>query len=90
MKHASHPEIIARLKRAQGHLASVLKMLEDGRPCPDIAQQLHAVENAIGNAKRTLIHDHIDHCLDDGIGGNHGGGPGHDSIKDLKLIAKFL
>lgn len=29
----------------------------------EIAPQLHAVEKAIANAKRTLIHDHIDHCL---------------------------
>ncbi len=86
MKHASHPDIIARLKRAQGHLASVLKMLEDDRPCPDIAQQLHAVENAIGNAKRELIHDHIEHCLEDSQEGEQG----HDAIKELKLIAKFL
>ena len=86
MQHASHSDIIARLKRAQGHLTSVLKMLEEGRPCPDIAQQMHAVENAIGNAKRELIHDHIEHCLNDTGGGDQG----HDSIKDLKLIAKFL
>ena len=34
-------------------------------PCVDLAQQLHAVESAISNAKRELIHDHIEHCLDD-------------------------
>lgn len=86
MKHASHPHIIARLKRAQGHLASVLKMLEDNRPCPEIAQQLHAVENAIGNAKRELIHDHIEHCLEYSQEGEQGQG----TIRELKLIAKFL
>lgn len=86
MKHASHPAIIARLKRAQGHLASVLAMLEDDRPCLDISQQLHAVENAIGNAKREMIHDHIEHCLQDSSEGDHS----HDAIKELKLIAKFL
>lgn len=86
MKHASHPDIIARLKRAQGHLASVLKMLEEGRPCPDIAQQMHAVENAIGNAKRELIHNHIEHCLED----SGEGSSDHDAIKELKRIAKFL
>ena len=32
MKHASHPAIITRLKRAHGHLAAVLSMFEDGRP----------------------------------------------------------
>ena len=63
MKHASHPEILKRLKRAYGHLAAVITMLEENRPCLDLAQQIHAVENAIGNAKRELIHDHIEHCL---------------------------
>jgi len=46
------PEIGTRLKRAQGHLAAVIDMLESGRPCMDLAQQLHAVEKAIGNAKK--------------------------------------
>lgn len=62
--HRSHPKVSARLKRAKGHLAAVIAMIEDGRPCAEIAQQLHAVEKAVTQAKRTLIHDHIDHCLD--------------------------
>ena len=62
--HATHPAIVKRLKRANGHLASVIKMIEDAQPCTDIAQQLHAVEKAIQQAKRTLIQDHIDHCFD--------------------------
>jgi len=63
--HLSHPRIAARLKRANGHLSSVISMIEEGRPCADIAQQLQAVEKAITNAKRELIFDHIDHCLED-------------------------
>lgn len=64
MKHTSHPDIVNRLKRAEGHLKSILVMFEEGRGCLDLAQQLHAVEAAIGNAKRELIHDHIEHCLE--------------------------
>jgi DNA-binding FrmR family transcriptional regulator len=63
--HAAHSKVVARLKRANGHLRSVIEMIEQGRPCLEIAQQLHAVEKAVTNAKRLLIHDHIDHCLDD-------------------------
>lgn len=59
------PEIAARLKRAQGHLAAVIEMLEARRPCLDLAQQLHAVEKAIGNAKKELIKDHINHCMEE-------------------------
>ncbi|MEL7467109.1 MAG: metal-sensing transcriptional repressor [Pseudomonadota bacterium] len=62
--HASHPAMVARLKRADGHLRAVIEMIEARRPCLDIAQQLQAVEKAVANAKRTLIHDHVDHCLD--------------------------
>jgi uncharacterized protein len=58
-----YPQIQARLKRAQGHLAAVIEMLEAGRPCLDLAQQLHAVEKALGNAKKELIKDHIHHCM---------------------------
>jgi uncharacterized protein len=56
------PEVSARLKRAHGHLAAVIDMLESGRPCLDLAQQLHAVEKAVGNAKKELIKDH--HCME--------------------------
>ncbi len=66
--HQTHPDIIKRLKRAAGHLAGVIEMIEAGRPCLDLAQQLHAVEAAITNAKRTLIHDHLDHCLESTVG----------------------
>jgi uncharacterized protein len=31
----------------------------------DLAQQLHAVEKAIGNAKKELIKDHIHHCMEE-------------------------
>jgi uncharacterized protein len=62
--HATHPAVIARLKRADGHLRAVIDMIEAGKPCLEIAQQLQAVEKAVVNAKRALIHDHLDHCLD--------------------------
>ena len=68
-KHSSHPRITTRLKRANGHLAAVIGMIDEGRPCNEIAQQLHAVEKAVSNAKRALIHDHIDHCLEPGEDG---------------------
>lgn len=86
MKHTSHPEIITRLKRAHGHLAAVLSMFEERRPCVDLAQQLHAVESAISNAKRELIHDHIEHCLDDSA---DAGNP-RTALKELKILAKYL
>lgn len=81
--HISHPAIIKRLKRANGHLASIVEMLAQERRCVDIAQQLQAVENAIASAKKTLIHEHISHCLADG----HEAG---SVVEEFKQIAKYL
>lgn len=80
-RHASHPGIVKRLKRADGHLRHVIDMIEDGQPCTDIAVQLQAVEKAVTAAKRTLIHDHIDHCLGTG---------GASDATDMKALAKLL
>lgn len=83
--HASHPAIVKRLKRAEGHLKSIIGMIEAGRPCLDLAQQLHAVEAAVTNAKRELIHDHIEHCLHDAEGAD-----GRAALGELKQLAKYL
>ncbi|MDX1743747.1 MAG: metal-sensing transcriptional repressor [Ruegeria sp.] len=80
----SHPQIAARLKRAHGHLAKVIQMLDDQAPPSDIAQQLFAVEKAIAIAKRVLIHDHIEQCLSSDSQGNP------PEIEDFKTITKYL
>ena len=86
--HSTHPEIVKRLKRAEGHLKSVIRMIEEGKPCLDLAQQLHAVEKAITQAKRTLIQDHLDHCLDETVGAlNH---EQRQTVDEFKAIAKYL
>src|SRR4051812_41386410 len=86
MKHASHPQITARLRRAVGHLNSTIAMIEEGKPCVDLAQQLHAVEKAVANAKRLLIHDHMDHCLN---GSATKRDPRAD-LTELKALTKYL
>jgi uncharacterized protein len=86
--HTSHPEIIKRLKRAEGHLKSIITMLEAGRNCLEIAQQLQAVESALGSAKKTLVHDHIDHCLEQAVRDNHQSAD--DTIREFKAITKYL
>jgi uncharacterized protein len=83
MKHASHPTIVKRLKRAEGHLRSIAAMFDQKRSCLDLAQQLHAVEKAVANAKRELIHDHIEHCLDGAMNPK-------SALKEMKALTKYL
>ncbi|MCV6575301.1 MAG: metal-sensing transcriptional repressor [Cohaesibacter sp.] len=90
--HPNHPKIAKRLKRAQGHLRHVIDMLDQAEPCHDIAQQLFAVERAIANAKRSLIQDHIDHCLEAALdrSNEEGGDDLSAGLEDFKAITKYL
>lgn len=87
-RHHSHADILKRLKRAEGHLRSTIGMIEGGRACVDIAQQLHAVEKAICSAKRTLIQDHIDHCLEHAAGSS--GNVPSGVLDEFKQITKYI
>jgi DNA-binding FrmR family transcriptional regulator len=86
--HASHPDIVKRLRRAEGHLRGVIAMIEGGKPCLDVTQQLHAVEKALAQAKRVLIHDHLDHCLEHAVGPLPRERRG--SVDEFKEIVKYL
>jgi uncharacterized protein len=86
--HVSHPAIIKRLRRATGHLNSTIQMLEQGRTCLEVAQQLQAVEKAIQQAKKALIQDHLDHCLEHLIGPL--GADQRHSLDEFREITRYL
>ena len=86
--HESHPDIVKRLRKAEGHLRGIVAMLQEGRGCLEVAQQLQAVEKAIANAKKALVHDHLDHCLDLAVGID--GKKSKASVKEFKEITKYL
>ncbi|HEY8701159.1 MAG TPA: metal-sensitive transcriptional regulator [Arthrobacter sp.] len=55
--------VINRLKRAQGQLAGVTRMLEEGRDCKDIVTQLAAVSKALDRAGFAIIASGLEQCL---------------------------
>ena len=86
--HQTHPEVLRRLKRAEGQLRSVAEMIKSGRACLDVAQQLYAVERAVREAKKAFINDHLDHCLDQALDANNS--RARTSVDEFKTIAKYL
>lgn len=61
--------VVNRLKRAQGQLAGVLRMLEEERDCADVVTQLAAVSRALDKAGFALISTGLEQCIragDDG------------------------
>ncbi|MDE2042360.1 MAG: metal-sensing transcriptional repressor [Alphaproteobacteria bacterium] len=68
MSHANNTDLLNRIKRAHGHLATIIKMIEDNRDGLETAQQLQAVLGALDKAKTLLVTDHIEHHLEDVVG----------------------
>ena len=59
--------VVHRLRRAQGQLAGVLRMIEEGRDCEDVVTQLAAVSRALDRAGFAVVASGMRQCLvDDG------------------------
>lgn len=55
--------IITRMKRAHGHLGSVIKMMEEGADCESVLTQLAAVNKALARAGYAIVSTGLQHCL---------------------------
>ena len=56
---------IARLRRAEGQIGGVIRMLEAGRDCKDVVTQLAAVSRALDKAGFSVVASGLKQCLAD-------------------------
>ncbi|MEY2673307.1 MAG: hypothetical protein RL228_14 [Actinomycetota bacterium] len=56
-------EVIKRLKRAEGQIGGVIRMLEEGRDCADVVTQLAAVRKAMDKASFRLVAGGLKSCV---------------------------
>ncbi|WP_447646877.1 metal-sensitive transcriptional regulator [Nocardioides zeae] len=73
--------VINRIKRAQGQLAGVLRMLEEGRDCEDVVTQLAAVSKALDRAGFAIVATGLQQCI---------ATDGADSLDVKKMEKLFL
>jgi DNA-binding FrmR family transcriptional regulator len=64
--------VLSRLRRAQGQLAGVIAMVEQGRDCRDVVTQLAAVSRALDRAGFKIVATGMRHCI---TGNQSGTGP---------------
>lgn len=55
--------VLNRLRRAQGQLAAVTRMIEEGRDCADVVTQLSAVSKAVDRAGFAIISSGLEQCF---------------------------
>jgi DNA-binding FrmR family transcriptional regulator len=61
--------VLNRLRRAQGQIAGVIRMIEEGRDCEDVVTQLAAASRALDRAGFAIIATGLQQCLTDDEGG---------------------
>ena len=63
MKHAHHTDQLSRLRRIEGQVRGITRMVEEKRYCVDILTQLRAVRAALRKVEEGVLRQHVEHCV---------------------------
>jgi CsoR family transcriptional regulator, copper-sensing transcriptional repressor len=63
----SKASTLKRLKRIEGQVRGLARMVEDDRYCIDIVTQIGAVRAALRRAEEEILRDHVAHCVEHAI-----------------------
>ncbi|HEY4692369.1 MAG TPA: metal-sensitive transcriptional regulator [Bellilinea sp.] len=80
------PQVMTRLKTAEGHIRGIERMVDDGVYCIDIIRQIQAVQSALNRVSTMLLEGHLNSCL---IGAVRGEDP-DERERVLKEIAEVF
>jgi CsoR family transcriptional regulator, copper-sensing transcriptional repressor len=67
MRPSAKTSVMKRLKRIEGQVRGLARMVEDERYCIDIVTQLSAVRAALRRAEEEILADHVAHCVEHAI-----------------------
>ncbi|MDQ2082866.1 metal-sensitive transcriptional regulator [Xanthobacteraceae bacterium Astr-EGSB] len=67
MRTEAKAAVLKRLKRIEGQVRGLVRMVEEDRYCIDVVTQLSAVRVALRRAEEEVLNDHIGHCVEHAI-----------------------
>ena len=65
LAHDDKDKVLKRLRRIEGQVRGLQRMVEDEKYCIDILTQVSAATKALESVALTLLHDHLAHCVVD-------------------------
>ncbi|MEC7551615.1 MAG: metal-sensitive transcriptional regulator [Pseudomonadota bacterium] len=65
--HPCHQSQIARLRRAEGQIRGVVRLITDGEYCIDILNQLKAAQKALASVEANILETHLESCVTSAI-----------------------
>lgn len=75
-----------RLKRVEGQIKAIDRMIEQDVPCEDIIIQINAAKTALHKIGQVVLEGHLNHCVKDGIA--HGGA--EKTIADFAKAVEYF
>lgn len=81
-------KLIKRLKRVEGQVRGIQKMIEEDRYCVDILVQMSAIESAMKQVGYAVTERHMKHCVSDAIKDGNGDASIDELMKVLKQFNK--
>ena len=67
MRQDNKPRLLNRLKRIEGQVRGVARMIEEDRYCIDVLTQIRAVRAALTRVESEMLKGHLDHCIESAI-----------------------
>ena len=93
MKHnrhkTTHEENLTRLRRVEGQVRGVRRMIEEGEYCIDIITQIQAVQSALGAIRRRVLEKHMDTCVLEAIR-SKSKADADDKVQELMRVMKRM
>jgi DNA-binding FrmR family transcriptional regulator len=80
------PKLLNRLRRVEGQVRGVARMVEEDRYCIDILTQTQAIRAALTKVETELLRDHVDHC----VRGAFASGDADDQRQKLEELVEVL
>jgi DNA-binding FrmR family transcriptional regulator len=62
-------DVLLRLRKINGQVQGIAKMVEDDRYCVDVLQQLSAVSSAVESVSKVVVRNYLERCVTDAING---------------------
>jgi DNA-binding FrmR family transcriptional regulator len=62
-------DVLLRLRKINGQVQGITKMVEDDRYCVDVLQQLSAVSSAVESVSKVVVRNYLERCVTDAING---------------------
>ena len=84
--HETQKRLMSRLRRIEGQVRGLQRMVAEDRYCADILTQIASVEQALGGVSKLLLRNHLSHCVTEAI---QSGDPAQANEKFDELVKLF-